>query len=87
MGICIAKQHIQARDLVHGTQQPRELLEATHRSAGQREASELGVKLEARGGRRGGVRTEPLPFITIGPKMAGVGKLGLRQPKKPCAQT
>lgn len=50
MSICIAKQHVQARDLVHCTQQPRKLLEATHRCAGQREASELSIKLEAGGG-------------------------------------
>lgn len=53
MSICVAKQHVQARNLVYCTQQPRELLEAAHRSAGQREASELGIKLEGMGETRG----------------------------------
>lgn len=87
MSIRIAKQHVQARDLVHRTQQPRELLEAAHRSAGQREASELGVKLEAGSEGSGGVRTEPAPFLTTGLRVAGVGKIGLLQQLQPYAQT
>lgn len=34
VSVRIAKQYIQARDLVYHTQQPRELLKASHRSAG-----------------------------------------------------
>lgn len=62
VSIRIAKQHIQARYLVYHTQQPRELLEASHRSAGQRKTSELGVKLEAGGEGERSVRTAQAPF-------------------------
>lgn len=55
MGIRVAEQYVQTRNLVHHTQQPGELLEAAHGSPGQCEASELGVKLEGGGGERGGV--------------------------------
>lgn len=62
VSIGVAKQHIQARDLVYHTQQPRELLEAFHGSAGQRKTSELGVKLEAGEEGERSVRTEPKPL-------------------------